>query len=235
MKAIQERAQVGGREIVLETGKVAKQADGSIWIRHGDSIVLVTVVSAKERKEGIDFFPLTVDYQEKLFAAGKIPGSFFRREGRLTEKETLVSRMVDRSCRPLFPDGYANETQLICTVISFDQENDTDVLALTGASAALAVSDVPFHGHIAGVRVGRVGGTFIANPTLAQRAEADLDIVLAASRDAVVMVEGGGKEISEDVMVDALLFGQAAVQPLLDAQDRLAAAVGKAKRAFEPP
>jgi len=235
MKAIQERAQVGGREIVLETGKVAKQADGSIWIRHGDSIVLVTVVSAKERKEGMDFFPLTVDYQEKLFAAGKIPGSFFRREGRLTEKETLVSRMVDRSCRPLFPDGYANETQLICTVISFDQENDTDVLALTGASAALAVSDVPFHGHIAGVRVGRVGGTFIANPTLAQRAEADLDIVLAASRDAVVMVEGGGKEISEDVMVDALLFGQAAVQPLLDAQDRLAAAVGKAKRAFEPP
>jgi polyribonucleotide nucleotidyltransferase len=165
MKAIQERAQVGDREITLETGKVAKQADGSIWIRHGDSIVLVTVVSAKERKEGIDFFPLTVDYQEKMFAAGKIPGSFFRREGRLTEKETLVSRMVDRSCRPLFPEGYANETQIICTVISFDQENDTDVLGLTGASAAMAVSDVPFNGPIAGVRVGRVGGKFVANPT----------------------------------------------------------------------
>src|SRR5512136_2147196 len=235
MKAIIERAHVGDREISIETGKVAKQADGAVWIRHGDSIVLVTVVSAKEKKEGIDFFPLTVDYQEKLFSAGRIPGSFFRREGRLTEKETLVSRIVDRSCRPLFPDGYANETQIICTVVSFDQENDTDVLALTGASAALAVSDVPFHGHIAGVRVGRVGGKFVANPTLAQRAEADLDIVMAGSRDAIVMVEGGGKEIPESVMVDALLFGQAAVVPLLDAQDRLAKAVGKVKRAFDPP
>ena len=235
MKVIQERVQVGDREISLETGKVAKQADGSIWIRHGDSIVLVTVVSAKERKEGIDFFPLTVDYQEKMFAAGKIPGSFFRREGRLTEKETLVSRMVDRSCRPLFPDGYANETQIIATVISFDQENDSDVLALTGASAAMAVSDVPFHGPIAGVRVGRVGGQFVANPTLAQRVGADIDVVLAASRDAIVMVEGGALEVPESVMVDALLFGHAAVQPLLDAQDRLAKAVGKSKRTFEPP
>jgi len=195
MKVIQERVQVGDREISLETGKVAKQADGSIWIRHGDSIVLVTVVSAKERKEGIDFFPLTVDYQEKMFAAGKIPGSFFRREGRLTEKETLVSRMIDRSCRPLFPEGYANETQIIATVISFDQENDADVLGLTGASAAMAVSDVPFHGPIAGVRVGRVGGQFIANPTLAQRAEADIDVVLAASRDAIVMEEVGELEV----------------------------------------
>jgi polyribonucleotide nucleotidyltransferase len=235
MKAIIERARVGDRDISIETGKVAKQADGSVWVRHGDSIVLVTVVSAKEKKEGIDFFPLTVDYQEKLFSAGRIPGSFFRREGRLTEKETLVSRIVDRSCRPLFPEGYANETQIICTVISFDQENDTDVLALTGASAALAVSDVPFNFHIAGVRVGRIGGKFVANPTLAQRAEADLDIVMAGSRDAIVMVEGGGKEIPEDVMVDALLFGHAAVQPLLDAQDKLAAAVGKSKRTFEPP
>ena len=170
MNPIQQRVQCGGKEILLETGKIAKQADGSIWIRMGDSIVLVTVVSAKERKEGIDFFPLTVDYQEKLFAAGRVPGSFFRREGRPTEKETLVSRIVDRSCRPLFPEGYANETQIIATVISFDQENDTDVLALTGASAALQVSDVPFQGPIAGVRVGRVNGQLIANPTLAQRA-----------------------------------------------------------------
>src|SRR5512136_284171 len=235
MKAIIERAHVGDREITLETGKVAKQADGSVWLRHGDSIVLVTVVSAKERKEGIDFFPLTVDYQEKMFAAGKIPGSFFRREGRLTEKETLVSRMVDRSCRPLFPEGYANETQIICTVLSFDQENDTDVLGLTGASAAMAVSDVPFHGPIAGVRVGRVAGQFVANPTLAQRAEADLDIVMAASRDAIVMVEGGAAEVSETVMVDALLFGHQAAQVLLDAQERLGRAVGAAKRTFDPP
>jgi polyribonucleotide nucleotidyltransferase len=194
------------------------------------------VVSAAEKKEGIDFFPLTVDYQEKLFAAGKIPGSFFRREGRLTEKETLTSRVVDRSCRPLFPDGYANETQIIATVLSFDQENDADVLALTGASAALQISDVPFNGPIAGVRVGRVGGELVANPTLAQRAEADLDVLIAASRDAIVMVEGGAKEVSESVMVDALLFGHEAAKSLLDAQDALREATGnKPKRSFDPP
>ena len=175
MTPIQQRAQCGGKEILLETGKIAKQADGAVWVRTGDSVVLVTVVSAKEKKEGIDFFPLTVDYQEKMFAAGRIPGSFFRREGRPTEKETLVSRMVDRSCRPLFTEGYANETQIIATVVSFDQENDTDVLALTGASAALQLSDIPFNGPIAGVRVCRVDGQFVANPTLAQREGADLD------------------------------------------------------------
>ena len=236
MNPIQQRVQCGGKEILLETGKIAKQADGAVWVRMGDSIVLVTVVSAKEKKEGIDFFPLTVDYQEKLFAAGRVPGSFFRREGRPTEKETLVSRIVDRSCRPLFPEGYANETQIIASVVSFDQENDTDVLALTGASAALQISDVPFNGPIAGVRVARVGGQFVANPTLAQRAEADLDVIMAASEDAIVMVEGGAQEVSEAVMIDALLFGQAAVKDLLQAQKRLAEAKGaKAKRAVEPP
>jgi len=236
MNPIQQRVQCGGKEILLETGKIAKQADGSVWVRMGDSIVLVTVVSAKERKEGIDFFPLTVDYQEKLFAAGKVPGSFFRREGRPTEKETLVSRFIDRSCRPLFPDGYANETQIIASVISFDQENDTDVLGLTGASAALQLSDVPFNGPIAGVRVGRVNGQFVANPTLAQRALADLDVIMAASEDAIVMVEGGAHELPESVMIDALLFGQAAVKDLLAAQRRLAEAKGvKGKRAFDPP
>ncbi len=236
MQAIQKRARVGDREVLLETGKIAKQADGSVWVRSGDSIVLVTVVSARERKEGIDFFPLTVDYQEKLFAAGKVPGSFFRREGRPTEKETITSRIVDRSCRPLFTEGYSNETQIIATVISFDQENDTDVLALTGASAALQCSDVPFHGPIAGVRVGRIGGKFVANPTLAQRAESDLDVIMAASADAIVMVEGGAREAPEAVMVDALLFGQAAVQELLAAQVELARAAGaKGKRDFEAP
>jgi len=236
MTPIQKTAQVGGKQILLETGKVAKQAHGAVWVRMGDSIVLVTVVSASEKREGIDFFPLTVDYQEKLFAAGRVPGSFFRREGRLTERETLTSRIIDRSCRPLFPEGYANETQIIATVVSFDQENDTDVLALTGASAALQVSDVPFHGPIAGVRVGRVNGEFVANPTLAQRAESDLDLVMAASRDAIVMVEGGARELAEAVMVDALLFGQSAVKDLLDAQEALGrAAGGKGKRAFEAP
>jgi polyribonucleotide nucleotidyltransferase len=236
MTPIQKTAQVGGKQILLETGKVAKQAHGAVWVRMGDSIVLVTVVSAPEKREGIDFFPLTVDYQEKLFAAGRVPGSFFRREGRLTERETLTSRIIDRSCRPLFPEGYANETQIIATVVSFDQENDTDVLALTGASAALQVSDVPFHGPIAGVRVGRVNGQLVANPTLAQRAESDLDLVMAASRDAIVMVEGGARELPESAMIDALLFGHAAVKDLLDAQEALGQAAGaKPKREFEPP
>lgn len=236
MKHIIKTTDLGGREITLETGKIAKQADGSVWIRQGDSVVLVTAVSAKEKKEGLDFFPLTVDYQEKLASAGMIPGSFFRREGRPTEKETLSSRIIDRSCRPLFPDGYQNETQIIATVLSYDPDADTDVLALTGASAALTCSDIPFGGPIAGVRVCRVEGEFIANPTRAQRDEADLEIVMAASRDAIIMVEGGASEMPEDVVVEALLFGQQAVQGVLDAQDALAREAGKTeKRTFEPP
>jgi polyribonucleotide nucleotidyltransferase len=236
MTPFQVTAKVGDKDIILETGKVAKQAHGAIWTRMGESIVLVTVVSANEKKEGIDFFPLTVDYQEKLYAGGRIPGSYFKREGRLTERETLCSRIIDRSCRPLFPEGYANETQIIATVVSFDQENDTDVLALTAASAALQVSDVPFNGPFAGVRVGRVAGQLVANPTLAQRAECDLDVIMAASRDAITMVEGGAREVSEAVMIDALLFGHAAVQPLLDAQLELHRKSGnKQKKAFDPP
>jgi polyribonucleotide nucleotidyltransferase len=160
MTPIQKTARVGSKEILLETGKIAKQAHGAVWVRQGDSIVLVTVVSAAEKKEGIDFFPLTVDYQEKLFAAGRIPGSYFKREGRLTERETLTSRIIDRSCRPLFPEGYANETQIIATVISFDQEHDTDVLALTGAAAArLSLYDldqsIPEARELAGILVAR--------------------------------------------------------------------------------
>jgi polyribonucleotide nucleotidyltransferase len=236
MNPIQQRVQCGDKEILLETGKVAKQADGAAWVRMGDSIVLVTVVSTQDRREGIDFFPLTVDYQEKLSAAGRLPGNYFRREGKATEKETLTSRIIDRSCRPLFPEGYGNETQIIATVYSFDQENDPDVLALTAASTALQVSDVPFHGPIAGVRVGRVRGQFVANPTITQRAESELDVIMAASEDAIVMVEGGAREVSEGVMVDALLFGHAAVRELLAAQKRLAEAKGvKGKRTFDAP
>ncbi len=236
MTPIQVKARVGETEILLETGKVAKQAHGAVWARLGDSVVLVTVVSASERKEGIDFFPLTVDYQEKLYAAGRIPGSYFKREGRLTERETLISRIIDRSCRPLFAEGYANETQIVATVVSFDQENDTDVLALTAASAALQVSDVPFSGPIAGVRVGRLDGKFVANPTMTQRAACDHDGIMAASRAAIVRVAGGCREVSEAVMVDALLFGHAAVKGLLDAQEELHRNAGnKAKRAFEAP
>ncbi len=236
MNTIQQRVQCGDKEILLETGKIAKQADGAAWVQMGGSIVLVAVVSTQDKREGIDFFPLTVDYQEKMFASGRVPGNYFRREGRATEKETLTSRIIDRSCRPLFPEGYANETQVIANVYSFDQENDPDVLALTAASTALQVSDVPFHGPIAGVRVGRVNGKFVANPTFAQRAEADLEVVMAASDDAIVMVEGGAKEVPEAVMIDALLFGQAAVKDLLAAQRRMAEAKGvTGKRAFEGP
>ena len=226
-------AQVGNQQISIETGKLAKQADGSVVVRAGDSMVLVTAVSAKERKEGLDFFPLTVDYQEKLSAAGRIPGSFFRREGRLTERETLVSRMIDRSCRPLFPEGYQHDTQIIATVFSADNAQDTDVLALTGASFALAVSDVPFPFQFAGVRVGRIDGKLVANPSEQEREKSELDVIMAASRDSIFMVEGGAKEIDEASMIDALLFGQKAIDGLLAAQEQLAKAVGKAKRKFE--
>jgi polyribonucleotide nucleotidyltransferase len=236
MNHIVKKTRIGDREITVETGKIAKQADGSVWVRSGDSIVLVTVVSAKDKKEGLDFFPLTVDYVEKLASAGRIPGSFFRREGRPTDKETLTSRLIDRSCRPLFPEGYQNETQIIATVLSFDQENDTDVLALTGASAALSCSDIPFGSPFAGVRVGRVNGKMVANPTNAEREQSDLDIVMAASRDAIMMVEGGAKQCSEADMVEALMFGQKAVREMLDVQDQLTRELNKTeKRRFEPP
>ncbi|MFL5292241.1 MAG: polyribonucleotide nucleotidyltransferase [Myxococcales bacterium] len=233
MEARTVTAQVGNQTITVETGNLAKQADGSVVVRAGDSVVLVTAVSAKEKKEGLDFFPLTVDYQERLSAAGRIPGSFFRREGRLTERETLISRLIDRSCRPLFPDGYQNETQIIATVFSADNQYDTDVLALTGASYALAASDIPFPFAFAGVRVGRVGGKLIANPSEEERTQGDLDVIMAASRDSIFMVEGGAKEIDENTMIEALLFGQRAIEQLLDGQERLRNEVGKQKRTFE--
>ena len=232
-EAIMVSAQVGNENIGVETGKVAKQADGSVVLRAGDSMVLVTAVSQKEPKPGFDFFPLTVDYQERLSAAGRIPGSFFRREGRLTERETLISRLIDRSLRPLFPEGYQNDTQVIATVFSADPSHDTDVLALTGASFAMAVSDIPFPFQFAGVRVGRVAGQFVANPSEEERAQSDIDIIMAANRDSIFMVEGGGKEVSENDMIEALLFGQRAIEPLLQAQEKMAKAVNREKRSFE--
>src|SRR5437588_11649420 len=226
-------AKVGNQSISLEAGKLAKQADGSVVVRSGDSMVLVTAVSAKEPKLGLDFFPLTVDYQERLSAAGRIPGSFFRREGRLTERETLISRLIDRSLRPLFPEGYQHDTQIIATVFSADNQYDTDVLALTGASYALAVSHVPFPIQFAGVRVGRVNGQFVANPSEEERNQSDIDVIMAANRESIFMVEGGGKEVSENDMIEALLFGQRAIEPLLKAQEEMAGRVNKAKRGFE--
>ena len=182
-----------GRNFSLEVGKVARQADGAVLVRFGDTIVLVTAVASQEAREGIDFFPLTVDYQEKAYAAGKIPGGFFKREGRPGDKETLTSRLIDRPLRPLFPKSFRNEVQIIGTVLSADQENDPDILALVGASCALSISRIPFAGPVGAVRVARVNGSFVINPTYAQMDESDLDLVVAGTEDAVMMVEGGGK------------------------------------------
>ncbi len=221
--------------IVLETGKLAKQAGGSVVVRSGDTIVLVTAVAAQKGREGIDFFPLTVDYREKTYAAGKIPGGFFKREGRPTDRETLTSRLIDRPIRPLFPKGFTCETQVIATVLSVDGKNDAAILALTGASAALMISDIPFTGPIAGVRVGRIDGKLVVNPPQDEMENSDLDIVMACSLEAVVMVEGGARELPEDVIVEALKFGHQAAQPLLRVQEDMAKQVGKQKRVVVAP
>ncbi|MFN7131218.1 MAG: polyribonucleotide nucleotidyltransferase, partial [Myxococcales bacterium] len=234
MEATRTSINIGGKDVIIESGKLAKQAHGSVTIQYGDTVLLVTAVSAAEKKEGLDFFPLTVDYQEKLYAAGRIPGSYFKREGRLTEKETLTSRLIDRGLRPLFPEGYFFETQVIAFVLSSDLQNEPDVHAITAASAALHLSDAPFQGPIAGIRVGRIDGKFVAYPTAEQRTQSDIDLVVAASKDAIMMVEGGSKEISEADMVDALLFAFEQVQPLIKAQEELRAKLGKPKRNFTP-
>jgi polyribonucleotide nucleotidyltransferase len=225
----------GGRTLIIETGKLAKQASGSVTVRCGDSIVLVAATGAKEPKANAGYFPLTVDYVEKTFAAGKIPGGFFKREGRPSEREVLTSRFIDRPIRPLFPEGYMNETQVVATVLSADNENETDVLAMIGASAALSLSSVPFSGPIAGVCVGRVDGKFICNPTAEQMEKSDIDLIVAASKDAVVMVEGGAKEVSEDDLAAAILFAHKSVQPVIEIQLELAKKCGAEKWPVVPP
>src|SRR6201991_4326284 len=197
----------GGRKLVLETGKIARQADGAVVARYGDTIVLCTAVGVKTAKPGQDFFPLTVNYQEKAFAAGKIPGGFFKREGRPSENETLVSRLIDRPIRPLFPEGYLCDTQVIATVLSHDLENDPDIVAMVGCSAALTISGIPFLGPIAAARVGYIDGEFIANPLLEQTKRSKLDLVVAGTRDAVMMVESEASELSEEVMLGAVMHG----------------------------
>ncbi|HYX91488.1 MAG TPA: polyribonucleotide nucleotidyltransferase [Myxococcaceae bacterium] len=230
---LKKSVRIGEADLTIETGHMAKQADGSVVVRYGDTMLLCTAVSAREKKD-VDFLPLTVEYQEKLYSAGRIPGSYFRREGRLTEKETLTSRLVDRSCRPLFPEGYAYETQVIAGVISSDPEHEGDVHGITAASAAMWCSDIPFNGPIAGIRVGRVDGQLVANPTKTQRDRSDLDLVMGCSRDAIVMVEGGANEVPEDVMVAALEFGHRSVQPVLDLQDEMRRQLGRTPRQFDP-
>jgi polyribonucleotide nucleotidyltransferase len=232
MSFVRESVVVHGKPLVLETGRLAKQAHGAVLVTFGESVVLVTAVSGDERP-GIDFFPLTCDYVEKTFAAGKIPGGFFKREGRQRDEEILTSRLIDRPCRPLFPEGYRNDTQVIATVLSSDKDNPTDVLAMTGASAALHISDIPWNGPIAAVRVARVDGEFVAYPTFEQQARGDIDLVVACSKDAIVMVEGGAGEALENHVIDALMFAHKTAQPILELIERMRAAVGKPKRAFE--
>jgi polyribonucleotide nucleotidyltransferase len=221
---------VGGRTISIETGRMAKQADGSVLVRSGDSVVLVTACAAAKPREGIDFLPLTVDYKENTYASGRIPGGFFKREGKPTEKEVLTSRLIDRPIRPLFPSGWRYETQIIALVLSADGENDTDVLAITGCSAALALSTIPFEKTIAGVRVGQVDGQFIINPTFEQRKNSQLDLIVAGTNDGIVMVEAGAKEVTEQDMVTALETAHAAIKEIIAGIDALTKQAGKAKK-----
>ncbi len=222
-----------GQPLTIETGKVARQADGAVVLTYGETKVLCTVVSARKMRPGQDFFPLTVNYAEKFYSAGKIPGSFFRRERGTTERETLICRLIDRPMRPLFPKGYMFETQIMPSVISADLVNDPDTLAMVAASASVAVSGIPFEGPIAAVRVGRVEGQLIANPTNEQIAESDLEIIVSGSKDAVMMVEGESEFFSEEDMLEAIFFGHSALQPLIAVQEELAALVGKEMRVFE--
>ncbi|MFH1102152.1 MAG: polyribonucleotide nucleotidyltransferase [Pseudomonadota bacterium] len=230
------KTDVGGRTLILQTGKVAKQASGSVVVRYGETIVLVTVVSSDEERPGIDFLPLTVEYQEKIYAAGRIPGNYFRREiGRPSEKETLTSRLIDRPIRPLFPKKYPYETQVIATVLSMDQENDADTLAMIGASAALELSDIPFEGPIASVRVGRIDGKLVVNPPISSYDNCDFNIIIAGSKTGVVMVEGGANIVSEADILDAIFFGHREMQPIIEIQEKLKEAAGAAKRLFVRP
>ncbi|TWA18329.1 polyribonucleotide nucleotidyltransferase [Sinorhizobium medicae] len=223
-----------GRPLKLETGKIARQADGAVLATYGETVVLATVVSAKAPKPGQDFFPLTVNYQEKTYAAGKIPGGYFKREGRPSENETLVSRLIDRPIRPLFPEGYKNDTQVIITVMQHDLENNPDVVAMVAASAALTLSGVPFMGPVGGARVGYINGEYVLNPHLDEMDESTLDLVVAGTQDAVLMVESEAKELSEEIMLGAVVFGQKGFQPVIDAVIRLAEVAAKEPREFEP-
>src|ERR687893_2839785 len=234
-KYLKETIKLGGRDLTVETGRIAKQADGSVVIRYGDTVLLCAAVGANQPREGIDFFPLTVEYREHQYAAGRIPGNYFRREGRPNEKEVLTSRLIDRPCRPLFSEGYRNETQVIASVISADQENDPDVIAITGASMALYLSDIPFPTPIAGVRVGLIEGRYIINPTYEEVRESSLNLIVAGTEEAIVMVEAGAKEVTEDVMVEALMLAHKEINRLCRWQKELYKALEIEKRPVEPP
>ena len=224
--------QLGGRKLTAEHGKLAKQAGGAILVRYGDTVVLVTATASSAPREGVDFFPLTVDYEEKMYAAGKIPGGFIKREGRPSNDAILCARLIDRPIRPLFPEGFRNDVQIVATVLSVEQDNAPELAAMFGASLALMVSDIPFNGPIAGVRVGRVDDEFVINPTEAQREKSTLNLTVAGSRDAVMMVEAGANELPEDVILEAILFGHQEIKRLVDFQLEIQKECGKEKREF---
>lgn len=231
----QVKTEVKGQPLYLETGVFAKQADGSVIVRYGDTVVLATAVAKKEAREDIDFFPLTIDYQEKAYAAGKIPGGFFKREGRPGEKETLTSRLIDRPIRPLFPDGFYSETQGIISVLSFGEENISDVNGIIGMSAALCISDIPFDGPVGAVRIGIVGETFVVNPDLKEMQECDFSLVVAGTDEAVMMVEGGGSEVTEKVLLEALALAHEEIKRVVELQKEFVALAGRKKRPVTPP
>ncbi len=233
-KYLKESIRLGDKELVVETGKVAKQADGSVVITYGETMLLVTAVSMRTAKEGLDFFPLTVEYRESSYSAGRIPGNYFRREGRPSEKEVLTCRLIDRPVRPLFADGYRFETQIVGTVISSDAENDPDVIAITGASCALYLSDIPFHNPIAGIRIGLIDGKYIINPTFDQRRESELNLVVAGTEEAICMVECEAQEVAENIMVEALMLAHKEIKRLCLWQKELGKALEITKREFVP-
>ena len=212
--------QFGGRTLTIETGKLARLAGGSVTVRFGDTMVLGTA-NRSDPRPGLDFFPLTVDFEERMYAAGKIPGGFIKRESRPSEAAILAARLTDRPIRPLFPEGYKDDVQLVITVLSTDQENDPDVIGTVAASAALTISEIPFLGPIGAVRVGRIDGEFVVNPTYSDLERSELDLIVSGTRDAIMMVEAGAKLLPEDVMAEAILFGHRAIQPLIDLQEEL--------------
>lgn len=234
-KYLKESIKLGDRELTVETGKVAKQADGAVIVRYGDTMILVTAVSSNTPRENVDFFPLTVEYRESTYSAGRIPGNYFRREGRPSEKETLTCRLIDRPVRPLFPEGYKNETQIIATVISADTENDPDVCAITGASCAMYLSDIPFETPIAGVRIGLIEGKYIINPTYDERRDSELNLIVAGTEEAVVMVEAVALEVAEKIMVEALMLAHKEIKRLCLWQKELGKALDIKKREFVAP
>src|SRR6201987_4764261 len=225
----------GGKQIKFETGRMAKQASGAALTTSGDNVVLATAVASPETKEGIDFFPLTVEYREFTYAGGRIPGGFIKREGRPSEKEILTSRQIDRPIRPLFPDGFRNETQVIALVFSADKENDPDVVGINAAACALALSDIPFSATVGAVRVGRVNGEFVINPTYSERAETTVNIMVVGHKDGIVMIESGAKEETEEVILGAIEFAHAEIKKIVAAIEELVSKAGKTKRAFTAP